>query len=262
MRSTALWVACSVAAPQLPTSLAQAATPADSAPVRVEIADDMESPDAVRGWVMRAATTGLAQADVTGDTPTQRELLIRVSGEVLDYSIAIGVVPRGSATGELRTVPCKCSDQQLIERVTAEAKARAVELREPLDATPPPLAPQTPAPTTEPSPPAADTTADRRVGALGGAGIGLALAGVAGVVAGGVLLGKGVERRVSADAPERGTGIDNRKPGIAITAVGAAILLSGIAMIVVDQKRLKRRRTRAVGVTDGTSFGVVVTGKF
>lgn len=97
---------------------------------------------------------------------------------------------------------------------------------------------------------------------LGWAGVGVASAGV---VMGGVgagLWSKGVVLDVATGNDLLLEGTDYRPPGIALVAVGSAVFVGGVAMLVADVVRARHRRARVAGVVDGEGVMAVVTGRF
>lgn len=82
----------------------------------------------------------------------------------------------------------------------------------------------------------------KRMSALGGVGIGVAVLGVGALVAGGVELRRG---KVYDDVqPTDGvrTFLDHGPPGVAMLGAGAVVLAGGVTMLVIDLIRMKQRR--------------------
>ncbi len=98
---------------------------------------------------------------------------------------------------------------------------------------------------------------------MGKAGIGVLAGGVAGLVAGGIVLAQG--RKL--DNPSGGLiepeGRDFRPPGIAVMVTGGVLAATGVALLIVDRVRARRSRRDAarVRVLPGGS-SVVLTAKF
>lgn len=81
----------------------------------------------------------------------------------------------------------------------------------------------------------------KKIGPLGYAGIGSAALGAAGVIVGAVHLARGEQRALEPDL--RFERVDDYRPaGAVFLGVGGAVLLTGVALIVVDQTVMKKRR--------------------
>lgn len=167
------------------------------------------------------------------------------------YTIRYYASPEGGETTECPEHLCEhCSDDDLIE-------ALGLHLPEALDAlvveatvdTPPPDEPPPEDPPPDDPPP--DKTENKQFPVLAGAGIGLAVAGLGGLVAGGVLVAKGEQTAPGPGGPVEVETTDFRPPGYALLAGGGALLVTGAVLIAIgfkkraasdDQARARRPR--------------------
>jgi hypothetical protein len=102
----------------------------------------------------------------------------------------------------------------------------------------------------------------RKLGPMGKAGIGVLAVGVSGAVAGGVLAGMGVKRNTDGVDPQDVDVTDLRKPGIPIAVVGAALAVTGLALLAVDLSRSRKRSTTMAPVFGPRMAGIGVAGRF
>lgn len=106
------------------------------------------------------------------------------------------------------------------------------------------------------------TDKPRKMGAIGGAGIGLMVLGAGAVAGGSVLVAMG-EKRVDDPAdPQRGDTTDFRPPGIAVLAAGSVVLIAGIGMLVGDRVAARRKRVSVTPSASPRFTGLTVQGRF
>ena len=191
-----------------------------------------------------------------GDDPVIR-VKVEVRGKEGDtYAIFSEVTVRGQVVeGSAREVVCSlCTEGEAVDRARSEllrlvpfvrARFRAAAAK-PTDNTPPP--------------PVVTPTEDRKkkpLGALGKAGIGLLAGGV-------VLLGTGIglavpEPRPDPDDPLRE--INTRPVGYAVLGVGAAAIVTGAVLLVLDRRKA-RRVAHLAPMIDRGSAGLLLVGRF
>jgi hypothetical protein len=110
-----------------------------------------------------------------------------------------------------------------------------------------------PQPDPEPPPPP-----DKSLEVAGKAGIALTVIGVAGV---GVGLGLALApARPHPDRPLEE--IATKTPGFVTLGISAAVLVTGVALIVVDRTRAKRRNAALLPIFAPGSAGITLTGSF
>jgi hypothetical protein len=189
-----------------------------------------------------------------GDDPVIH-VRIEVRGKEGDtYAIFSEITVRGQLVeGSAREVVCSlCTEGEAVDRARSEllrlvpfVRARFRAAARPADDTPPPVV--TPV----------DDGKNKPLGARGKAGIGL-LAG------GAVLLGTGIvlsvrEPRPDPDDPLRET--NTRPVGYAVLGVGAAAIVTGAVLLVVDRRKARRVAHLAPMIGRG-SAGLLLVGRF
>lgn len=93
------------------------------------------------------------------------------------------------------------------------------------------------------------------------AGLGLVGAGVGIAIGGAVLVAMEPKTELAPGDPSRSRARNLRDPGIAVLAVGGAVVVTGAVLAIIGAKR-SPRRTAAVPMGSRTSFGVALTGRF
>jgi hypothetical protein len=169
---------------------------------------------------------------------------IRPAGEDEPGWLATVTVERdgGPVDDATRAIDCKlCTEGELVDRVGAaleELIPAHATAPEPADTTEPGGPTDTPdeTPPTEPTGPK-----DKKLGTLGYAGIGVAALGVVGIGIGAGLLAK--QPVLLEDDPSKQK--TYKAPGAATLAVGGVALVTGVALIVVDQLKRKRGSSTA-----------------
>lgn len=162
--------------------------------------------------------------------------------------------------GATREIDCKlCTEGELVDKVGA-----ALEELIPAHATAPEPAdsgepdPDS-APEDHPLPPDDTGPKDKKLGTLGYGGIGVAALGVVGIGVGAGLLAK--DPVPLEDNPARQK--TYKAPGAATLAVGGVALVTGVALIVVDQiKRKKGRSTVALPYFGRDGGGIAFVTRF
>lgn len=221
--------------------------------IRVELADSVDDPELVTGWMREAAAAGLAAADVSPEAiPPGRSLVIEIGGSLLAYEYTVGVRVGAAWQGDLVSARCKCNDDALVARVREAVTSVAPRLVGTADAT-------TSATTaTQPA-----SVADRpsKLGREGRAGVGLLAVGGATALGGVavVVLGRRPSGPKAANT-ERGTGRDFRAAGFAMLGAGAAVAIVGAVLLGRDRGRAKRAKV-AVDA-DARGAGLTLTGRF
>ncbi len=255
-----LTVAAALAGPARPLLAAESPT------TDIRVGKSVEEPDTVRAWAERAATDGLAAANV--EASSGRRLVIEIGGVMSAFDVVVGVQEGGAWVGEPRKRRCECSAQDLVDSVRDDVVAVAPSLDETADASPPPVAAGA-----EPPPPSSPPEADRPptggrtpLAPMGKAGA--TLLGVGGVAAmtGLAFVIVGTRDR-SSRASEREEA-DFRTPGFGVLGAGLAAVVVGGALLGVERSRAKRSRAKSRGQTtwmpafDGRSALIVWGGRF
>jgi hypothetical protein len=157
------------------------------------------------------------------------------------------------AIGHHEEIECAlCTETELVARYEERLQVLAKDLAERGPPEPGPQPEPEPEPEPEPPPPV-----DTRLRAPGKAGIALTVIGAAGV---GVGIGLALApARPIDDRPTYET--STRIPGFVTLGVGAAVLVTGVALIVVDRTRAKKRTTVAPMLGRGTA-GITLGGAF
>lgn len=271
-------VACAVfvgVADPTPAIAAWTMEPGPTEPVRVALEIDpsalppSRTTDDVVAWLEEKIGKTFAEADVEVDGRAETEVrlvLSRFGEHDVHYRIDAGIfMPSRDELQYARRLDCEaCSDTEMVEMVSRYAAGAAgwlhsADAREPADAdVDDDVAART---TIKPERPRDD---EPRLGRLGIAGAILATGGVVGVITGAALVGVG--RRDSVDAADGKTlhVTDLRTPGIAVLVTGGALLATGVALLVVDQTRRKRRASAMTAVPTWTrgGLGLSITGRF
>lgn len=246
-RSIAVWLVAGqlVASDVRASPVGAAATifaPADegtTAIVRAELEIDADLGDASRIIADRVRVRGEALLRKREILPARDaddpRIAIRIERlqDAPGYRCRFSVQQDGAAVeGSEGVSECPvCTEAELVEHV--EAAIERVASRVPSVAPPPPVV----------APPSTVDDPPRKapLGALGKSGIGVSSVGVVGVVVGAVL----VTRPQTRGSELEGEATDLRKPGIAVIAIGCALLIGGLAMLAVDRHRARRPSSHA-----------------
>ena len=176
----------------------------------------------------------------------------------IDTEQAMVLDPEGDPRGPLLATCTACSDAELAG-LGIEAVLEAIELHQDAleaaeaEAAEAAEAAAAAAPASEPEPAPAEPPDEprRRLGALGWVGIaGLGL-GAGSLAAGGVLASRAPAP--FPDEPRMDVLRDMRPPGYAMLAVGGALLVTGVVLLVVDRRRARRARQAATIPARGAS---------
>jgi hypothetical protein len=209
--------------------------------------------------VLRAA--GVLPGRAGADDPMIHIDVDELAGADPGYQCEVWISRKGVVLGERRRVECTlCTESEIVER----AEAAVSELVAQLDT----LVVEEPAAEPEPEPepteaePASSSPTDdgsrKRLGTLGKAGVGLLAVGVAGAGVGAVLVA--LQPVVDQDDPLHET--NYRPPGIVTLSAGAAVLVAGVVMLVVDRRRARSRTTALRPTLGPSTAGLVWSGRF
>ena len=204
----------------------------------------------VRDWIEKDGTAVLRDRDVES-TATEKawRIAIAVSGSTYDYDVELKLERAGSPLAD-QPAPfgCECNNEQLIEKIEAAIGSAVDTLQEP-ESTPPP------APKDVALPPDEDPDPEpRRLGPMGITGAIFIPLGAGAAIAGGVLIARG-EVVEGSGAQQEST--NYRPAGIGLVAGGAAVLVTGIALLVADRVKAKRQVAFAP-----SGRGFIVHGRF
>ena len=217
-----------------------------------------ESDDAIIAERITAkATDALRAKDITileGTAPTRVHVSVRWNADD-NHEITLQVTNKGEATQKVEGSPfvCKaCSENELLAKITEVVPGAAPLVAVPEDGVGDPVvdpAVQDPAvqdPVVQDDPGPTEPPRERvGLAPLAGVGIGVAAIGVAGMIAGGVLLAKPDEIDPAAGGAIAIDEKTYRPPGIGFLAGGGAMVAIGVALIVVGQIRHKRKHDGA-----------------
>jgi hypothetical protein len=219
--------------------------------LRVEVAAGIEDAERLPGWIAER-NPGLRQRLSEGPGP-EPWIQVEIEGQYLDFRYRVVAMREGQPVGEADAwVACPCSNDELLARLDEPIAAAVERLRKTVAAggheDPPPVG-------EPPVSPAPSDVEYRRLTALGTAGIVTGAIGLTGAVVGGTFLGLG--ERVPADRQhlER----DYRPPGVGLLVSGGVLLVTGVALLVVDLAQCKRKHERCV-LGGGGRVGVVGSG--
>lgn len=249
--------AVSMSAPSLPSGAAWAApptmsttsieVPGDRSPgLSVEVDPSTLDADALRVRVLDEGSKALARR--AEPLEPEDEIHVRVDGQTFDYRIGVELRRRGVALAE-QPAPssCRCSSSELLQAVMTAIDDGARRLQEAARAeAPAPVSSAAGDVSSEPPPPMEPKVRERpeRPDRFWVAGVVLSSIGAATSVAGTTMALVDSQPVKAVEHVER----DWRSPGYALLGVGAAMLVGGVAMIVVDELRCRRRgRCRTKG---------------
>jgi hypothetical protein len=251
-----LTLALSTSLLTLPPGLAWAGDPL----VEIVVSDDIEDAtlirDGLRAEVDRQLEIQQVPTETTPDDPKQ--IRVEVTGVDFEYQITTDVERHGKYLRDARTVPCNCSKTDLLKTALREVVASLAELEAASDEAASDVGTDDPGEGPDPRP----TERVPKMTAMGGAGIGVAVLGAAGVATGIAFVLRGEE--YDRDDGIRRLGRDFRTPGYAALGAGAALLVAGVTLVVLDQVRLRRKQERMAIVPqiDGRRFGLGIAARF
>jgi hypothetical protein len=212
------------------------------APAAEPVVDTSELGDLgmlVTPQVIDATSPVLSEA---GLDPARASILITyLDPENFEYAIRVTLDPTRDVKQAPVLATCRgCMTDQLVE-AAVEAVKKAIERAVPSESSDrEPVAeaePETTPPETMDPEPSPATSRARPLGPLGWSGVAALSVGVAGAATGGAFLGVG-ETRPTDDMSQ----IRNFRPsGYALVGVGAALVITGVALLVVDRTRAKRQ---------------------
>ena len=208
-----------------------------------------------RGIAVVPQTRGRIRVEVT-DT----------SGKGTAFEYSVETTPWAADAGRTseKGTCAPCSDEMTVAKITGLFGARFDALADTTGEAPPSESAAEPVGPKAPPPPSQQPSDDdpKKVGALGWAGIGVALAGAATGGAGIVLLLRDDRVRVDPAAPLHVERTSTRRSGIALAVVGGALVISGIVMVAVDQVKRKRRRVAWAPAMAPGFAGFELAGRF
>jgi hypothetical protein len=218
----------------------------------VQVAPEMMDPEFARGWVTMGVNRGLAEQPLDPKILDDRRLTVDLQGNVAAYRISVGLMRGGEWTGDLDQRECACTDDEMIDMVATMVAALAERLASETSV-------GTPATAGAPSTGSRPKPGRWRLGTLGKAGVGSTVLGAG-------LMGLGVaflvvDRRPSGDAAaDDRTGLDFTIPGAVSLGIGVVGLAAGVALLVIDKKRSRRRdrsnATMSWSPRGGVTFGM------
>jgi hypothetical protein len=214
--------------------------------------------------VLRAA--GVLPGRAGADDPIIHVDVDELVGGDPGYQFEMWVSQRGELRGERRRVECTlCTESEIVARVEETVTELLAQLDAVAEPAPPAdepdsvVDPDQAEPAADPSATTDDEPPRKGLGGLGKAGVALLSVGVAGVAVGAVLVALPAKVDVANPLYETTT----RPPGWAVLGVGAAALISGTVMLIVDRRRARRPRATALQPTLGRgSAGLVWTSRF
>lgn len=176
--------------------------------------------------------------------------------------VSIDVRRPGGEIASLKTFECYCV---YAGEITPHINERLLDVLEMLQRPPPEVAVKIAA--KGPVDNGGDTvpTAAKR-GPATWAGVGLLTAGTVASVVGGILVGRGSSEVLEAGSSQRGSATDFLRPGSITLGVGLGAIVSGIALIVIDNTVLRKRRASnhlsVVPALNSETAGLWLKGKF
>jgi len=233
------------------------------ATVEIDTSDIGEEGPVIKRRSRERTDVVLRAAGVLPGRPDAGDPVIRIDVDELTgpdpgYLCEVWIDHRGEVLGERRRVECTlCTESEIVQRVEATVTELVAQLpvddpTQGSDPAPPPAS----SAASEPASPSADRRAP--MGTLGKAGAALVAVGVAGVGVGAVLVA--MPPVVDQDDPLYET--TYRPPGAIVLGTGAAVLAAGVAMLVVDRRRARSRRTALVPTAGPTGAGLQWSGRF
>jgi hypothetical protein len=158
------------------------------------------------------------------------------------------------ALGHHEEIECAlCTETELVARFEARLEVLSTKIAEAAAKEPEPD--PAPDPVPEPTPQPVD---DGKLKAMGKAGIALTVVGAVGV---GVGLGLALNpERPRTDDPTTET--TTQVPGLVTLGIGAAVLITGVALIIVDRTRAKKRRASVQPTVGPTGAALLFRASF
>lgn len=259
------------AAPPAPAEAPTVEAPADV--LRVEVEPGIDDAALLRGWIADRHPS-LREALREPEGTHMQWIAVRIAGSTYDYRVSVTAMRDGEPLGpKAEPTRCECTIEELLERVDAGIDASIEQLHAPTPSEPVPQAAApaapaaAPAPSLEPAPsPAGPSpasgeldTSSRRLGPLGQAGIGVAVAG-AGLTTAGIVLA--VQPRQIRGEPGNVEIRDFRGSGLGLAVSGGVVLATGVALLVVDRVAARRRATAWAPVLRPGMVGLSIVRRF
>jgi len=256
----------------LALALAQSAVAAEPrhATVEIDTSDVGEEGPVIKRRTRERTDVVLRAAGVLPGRPDAGDPVIRIDVDELGgpdpgYQCEIWIDHRGKLVGERRRVECTlCTESEIVQRVETTVTELAALLPDEaaagdVEPEPEPEPEQEPEPEPDPEPePKPDDDGRVRLGVLGKAGAALVALGAAGAGVGVVFVA--LPPVVDQNDPLYET--TYRPPGIGTLAAGAAVLVGGVVMLVVDRRRARTRKTALGPMLSPSAAGVVWSGRF
>ncbi|MCX4246949.1 hypothetical protein [Paraliomyxa miuraensis] len=240
-----------VAAAEPAYALAPISAPATRhASVDIDTSDIGEEGPVVKRRIRERTDVVLRAASVVPARPEADDPMIHVDVDALQgnepgYRFELWVSRGGEPVGERQAIECPlCTESEVVERV----EATVASVLEQLDsyevvASPEPESDPQPKPESDPDPdppassdPPANDPPRAKLSGLGKGGVAMLVVGAAGLGTGAVLVA--LPPKVEPEDPLYET--TTHPPGFVALGVGAAAVISGVVMLVVDRKRARR----------------------
>lgn len=216
-------------------------------PLRIEVEPTLEDADRFPRWIeerSRAAVEGIGER-----SGHEQWIAVSLGGETYAYRVEVVAMRDGMPLGEPRgAVGCKCTSEELLLFVDEEVARAAKELTRAA-----PEGEDDPEPASGGEPEGAETPGDGGETADGAskrpplkwwgkAGLGLAVAGGAGVIGGiGMMI---ADERPIRSGFQIARSRDWSKAGITTLGVGAGLLVGGVTLLVLDLTTCRRDPSR------------------
>lgn len=225
-----------------PSAVDAATTPADA--LRIEVDPRLDNATLLRGWVEDRNRDVANEIGSPEHAQLDRWISVQIAGSTYDYRVTITPMRDGLPAGPLpQSHACECNDESLLALIDEEI-AKAVEV---LRSTPTPNLPDPPRAEPEPAPapasPSLPAPAARRTrpSPLGKAGVVVGAVGL-------TLLGGGIASLVAGEQQIYGRSKLDREfgpLGIGLLSTAGALLLGGVAMVVVDVVQCRKQSAPA-----------------
>lgn len=256
----------------VPASAAPAGAPTATEPryatVEIDTSDVGEEGPVIKRRTRERTDVVLRAANVlpgrTSDDPLIHVDIDELTGSEPGYQCEVWISRADVVLGERRRVECTlCTETEIVERVETTVSELVAQLDVLLEVQPEPDEPlgepDEPEPTTAPASGSPATDAGRApLGALGKTGIALIAMGIAGAGVGAVLVA--LPPKVDQDDPLYET--TYRPPGVGTLAAGAAVLVTGVVLLVVDRRRARSRTTALAPALGPSTAGLTWSGRF
>jgi hypothetical protein len=234
--------------------------------LRVEVDLAIEDAPLIPAWVA-ARSSHLVEA-LSGPDGQEHRLVVEIRGGTYDYRVSVVALRNGKLVAASGPTRCECTNEELLALVDDEIAEVVGSLHEappeqPAGAASDPPAPHSASSTVEPVGPGHGDRRDRidhrPLGSLGYTGIGIGVVGI-GMMAGGIPLAlqhdqiRGEPGAIMTRSPH--------DAGIGLSVAGGIALAGGVAIIVVDAIRARKRAITVAPTGARRHVGVMLTWKF